>query len=304
MNLYLSEDGRLRSGWRFAISAILVFIANYYLGGYFSFVMAAGHKLRMEAIYRPLTAILELAAFWFLTVFIDRPTVSVLEYNGLPRRRWLRESSHGGLLGLVLITLAALVIAAAFHLTVNITLSRRTISTALVVIAITLAGAMAEELCFRGYPFQRLVEGLGATGAILVLSALFGAVHLGNPHVSDNRFVQLFAFCNTLLIGIVLALAYLRTGALWFPFGLHFGWNLALGLIYGLPVSGITLFSVIVRSKVSGPEWFLGGSYGLEAGMLGTLVILLGLAYVLVFLKPVRSPIPETYVSASLPESI
>ena len=48
-----------------------------------------------------------------------------------------------------------------------------------------IAGSLAEELMFRGYPFQRLVEAIGAGGAILVFSVLFGLVHLMNPGVES-----------------------------------------------------------------------------------------------------------------------
>jgi hypothetical protein len=146
------------------------------------------------------------------------------------------------------------------------------------------------------------VEWIGPSGAIVVLSALFGAVHLHNPHVSDSRPVQVFAFFNTLLIGIVLALAYLRTKALWLPWGLHLAWNATLGLVFGLPVSGISVFSVLVKAKARGPEWFLGGGYGIEGGALGTILVLLGLVYVLLFLEPVS--IASDKVDEDIPISI
>ena len=288
MNVFLLDDGRLRSGWRFLVSVFLVVVANF-VAGNLSVLIAGRHYRVQEVIYRPLLMLLELAAFLFLTKLFDQPEGSPWAYIGLPRRRWVRESIAGALLGLGMVTAAVIVIAIFFDLHVKVDLSLRTVIFAAVVFGIILIAAMAEELMFRGYPFQRLVEGMGAIGAILVLSAMFGAVHMRNPHVSDNRWVQIFAFSNTLLIGIVLAIAYLRTRALWLPWGLHFGWNAALGLLYGLPVSGINQFSVIVKSKASGPEWLLGGGYGLEGGMLGTLVILLGLGYVVLFVKQVQA---------------
>jgi membrane protease YdiL (CAAX protease family) len=291
MNLFLLDDGRLRSGWRFAVSVFLIFVANF-VAGNLSFLFAGPHFRIQEVIYRPLLLLLLLAAFLFITNLFDQPEVSAWEYIGLPHRRWLRESIAGMLLGFGLITIAVGVIATFFSLRIKLDLHFKTFILSLFIFGVLLAAAMAEELTFRGYPFQRLVEGLGATGAILVLSALFGAVHMQNPHISDNRWVQVFAFCNTLFIGVVLALGYLRTKALWFPWGLHFGWNAALGLIYGLPVSGISQFSVIAKSKATGPEWFLGGDYGLEGGMLGTLVILLGLLYVLLRVRTTADPAP------------
>jgi membrane protease YdiL (CAAX protease family) len=288
MNVFILDDGRLRSGWRFALGAILAVAANF-VAGTLSDIVARGHLRLEDAIYRLLTMVLELAAFLVLTKVFDQPECNVWTYNGLSRRHWLRQSLLGALLGFAMVTVAIVVIASFFHLTVNIWINNQTLGLGVIVLSVILAAAMAEELAFRGYPFQRLVEGLGPLGAVVVLSTLFGAVHMSNPHVSDNRWVQVFAFSNTLLIGIVLALAYLRTRALWASWGLHVGWNATLGLIYGLPVSGINQFSVFVRSTASGPEWLLGGKYGLEGGALGTMVILLGMACVLLFPKPLSS---------------
>jgi hypothetical protein len=136
---------------------------------------------------------------------------------------------------------------------------------------VLICGALAEELMFRGYPFQRLEEGIGAIGAIAVFSLLFGAVHLVNPGAS------VWGLVNTILIGIVLAIAYLRTRALWLPLGIHFAWNATLGLLFGLPVSGLRVFNVAVRATTRGPVWLTGGSYGVEASLTGVVVVLLGL---------------------------
>ena len=303
MNVFLLDDGRLRSGWRFAISAVLVVMANY-VAIAIAYGIAGSHRHILEAIYRPLLMVLELASFLVLTELFDRPEISAWQYNGLGRARWWQEMLIGALLGFVMVGLAVMTVALFYKFSVlSLRVSGASLKLGFAVFAVILAAAMAEELAFRGYPFQRLVEGVGPAGAIIILSALFGAVHLQNPHISDNRFVQVAAFSNTLLIGVVLALAYLRTRALWFPFGLHFAWNAALGLFFGLPVSGTTDFSVVVRGKLTGPEWLLGGAYGIEGGFIGTAVILLGMVYVLVFVKPAPMPVPPKPVEAAVPES-
>ena len=92
------------------------------------------------------------------------------------------------------------------------------------VLAFLISGALAEELMFRGYPFQRLVEAIGAAGAIVVFSVLFGVVHLSNPGAS------VWGLVNTVAIGVLLSIVYLRTRSLWLPWGLHFAWNTTLGL--------------------------------------------------------------------------
>jgi membrane protease YdiL (CAAX protease family) len=127
---------------------------------------------------------------------------------------------------------------------------------------------------FRGYPFQRLEEATGAAGAIVVFSVLFALVHLSNPGASR------LGLLNTVLIGMVLAIAYLRTRALWLCWGIHFGWNAALGVLFGLPVSGLRLFNVAVRSTTTGPRWLTGGSYGPEASAPGVFAVVIGLLIV------------------------
>jgi hypothetical protein len=155
----------------------------------------------------------------------------------------------------------------------------------LAVTYITAVAAMAEEVAFRGYPFQRLVDGIGPIGGIVLLSFFFGAIHLGNPHAS------LWGFLNTIEIGAFLAVSYLRTRSLWMPWGIHFGWNLTLGMLLGLPVSGINEFTVAVQGTAVGPDWLTGGSYGIEASLTGTLVVAASFL-VLLRLTPARDPAP------------
>lgn len=308
MNVFFADDGRLRSGWRFALAVIVVMVANF-VAGTVAVGIAGRHQRVLEAVYRPLLVLLEFIGFFVLTELFDRPSVGFWRYNGLQRERWFRDTMVGAALGFVMIGIAVGVIAVFFRLSVvSLRVNARTLTAGIIVFGIILAAAMAEELPFRGYPFQRLVEGTGPVGAIVILSALFGAIHMANPHVSDSRLVRATAFSNTLLIGIVLAISYLRTKGLWFPWGLHFGWNAALGLFFGLPVSGTNDFSVVVRSRAVGPEWLLGGGYGIEAGLLGTMVIVLGLLYVLWFVEPVegapmvvKAPVPGSPVKSIQP---
>jgi hypothetical protein len=151
---------------------------------------------------------------------------------------------------------------------------------AAIVLGVLISGALAEELMFRGYPFQQLVEGIGATGAIVVFSVLFGVVHLLNPGAT------VWGLINTVAIGVLLAIAYLRTRALWLPWGIHFAWNMVLGLILGLPVSGLRLFNVAVHATARGPRWLTGGSYGIEASAPGAFAIVVGL--VIVWMVPLH----------------
>jgi len=80
----------------------------------------------------------------------------------------------------------------------------------------------AEEVIFRAYFFRLLSMATGTWIAVLVSSALFGAVHAANP--GANLFSSL---AIALEAGVILAGAYAVTGRLWVPIGLHAGWNFA-----------------------------------------------------------------------------
>jgi uncharacterized protein len=128
-----------------------------------------------------------------------------------------------------------------------------------------LFGAVGEEMLFRGYGFQVLVKGIGAFATILPVAVLFGFAH------SQNLNFGPLAFLNTILWGVVLGYAYLRSGDLWLPIGLHFGWNWALPLL-GVNLSGFTMNVTGYAMHWKVGERLSGGAYGPEGGLLTTAV--------------------------------
>ncbi len=133
-----------------------------------------------------------------------------------------------------------------------------------------LFGAIGEELLFRGYGFQILVRLVGPVGSLFVTAALFGYVHMQNLNATP------LGIANTAGFGVVLGYAFLRTGELWLPIGIHFGWNWILPLA-GVQVSGfkIGVTGFALRWHVS--DVWSGGAYGPEASALtcGIVVALL-----------------------------
>jgi len=138
-------------------------------------------------------------------------------------------------------------------------------------------GAAGEEIAFRGFPLQYLMRGYGAWPGILGIGVLFGLVHLGNPGVTP------LAALNTAGFGILFGAALLRTRSLWLPIGMHFGWNVTLPFL-GVPLSGLTIKVTGHRLIWNAGELWSGGSYGPEAGLPATAVLLVLL--VLVWLLP------------------
>jgi hypothetical protein len=126
-----------------------------------------------------------------------------------------------------------------------------------------------EELLSRGYQLQNLVEGVGLPAALVISSILFALLHSFNPGAS------LFSTVGLTLAGLFLAYGWVSTRQLWLPIGLHIGWNLFEGPVFGFPVSGNATFRLI-RHTVTGPGWLTGGEFGPEAGAVLLPALLVG----------------------------
>ncbi|MBI3484349.1 MAG: CPBP family intramembrane metalloprotease [Acidobacteria bacterium] len=124
--------------------------------------------------------------------------------------------------------------------------------------------AAFEEILFRGYAFQRLVDSLGAVGAVALSSTLFGLAHLVNPSATA------LSTANTVLAGVLLSAAYLKTRGLWLSIGLHWAWNFFLGPIVSVPISGFRIGPMLLRAQIAGPEWLTGSTYGPEGSIILT----------------------------------
>jgi membrane protease YdiL (CAAX protease family) len=145
---------------------------------------------------------------------------------------------------------------------------------------VLLFGAAGEEMLFHGYAFQLLIRSLGAFATILPASVLFGLAHAGNQNAT------LLGLLNTMLWGVLLGYAFWRTGALWLPIGLHFGWNVTLPL-FGVNLSGFTMGVTGYGLHWRAGELWSGGGYGPEGGVLTTAMVA-ALFFVLVRLIPER----------------
>ncbi len=294
---YYLADGRLRPFWRFFIAVLLLFAAQLAALG-LSILFADGNRRLLIALSRPVLLVLLLLAYTWMLGVLDRVPRRRLATMGLPGgRRALGDTIFGLLVGTAMVIFTVALIAWRGDLRIDADAHGLRTGTLLIEVLIVLStAALAEEVAFRGYPFQRLIEATGPGGAIALMSALFGAVHLANPNSSTIGLV------NTMLIGIVFSVAYLRARTLWLPWGMHWAWNAVLGAGVGLPVSGLDM-TVGIRAKASGPLWLTGGAYGPEASVACTAAALGALVVVLLAFHRPAETLREP-VDGSAPESI
>lgn len=126
-----------------------------------------------------------------------------------------------------------------------------------------------EELLSRGYHLQTIASGLNLFWGVVISSAVFGLLHLGNPNATWVSAAGIF------FAGVYLAYGYIRTRQLWLPIGLHIGWNFFEGVVFGFPVSGLDIYA-LTRITVHGPELWTGGAFGPEAGLIVLPSLLVG----------------------------
>ncbi|HRO63358.1 type II CAAX endopeptidase family protein [Thermomonas sp.] len=138
------------------------------------------------------------------------------------------------------------------------------------VVIVGFGAAVAEEILLRGVLYRMVEEGLGTWSALLVSAAIFGALHLGNPYADPWSAIAIM-----IEAGILLALLYHVTRSLWACIGLHAGWNIVEGTVYGIPVSGSTAEGGWLDASLSGPDWLTGGSFGAETSVVAVAVCLL-----------------------------
>jgi membrane protease YdiL (CAAX protease family) len=126
--------------------------------------------------------------------------------------------------------------------------------------------AFDEELIFRGYVLNNMMDSSSRWVALAGSSALFALMHAGNPSVWSNwvPMTELFA------AGFILGISYTFTKNLWFPTFFHFGWNFFQGLL-GFEISGINVDSwkmISHESTGNVPDIVSGGAFGIEGSVI------------------------------------
>jgi membrane protease YdiL (CAAX protease family) len=140
-----------------------------------------------------------------------------------------------------------------------------------------------EELVFRGYILQNIISGTSLLWAIIITSVLFGAIHAGNPGATT---------LSTFLLVITtpqLIYAYVKTGQLWLPMGIHLGWNFFQSSVFGYAASGMDSPTMISQVPVAA-DWLSGGEFGAEGSILVIPFTILSLFLIHFWVRATRKP--------------
>jgi uncharacterized protein len=266
--LFLSAQGRLRSGWRAALFLLLFTTfaeAAQAIVALPAALLPARDAGAVVASEIPLTwvsiVVAGLAAHLVMLAFVDRTGWG---YVGLARAAAApRPVGAGFALGTLAIGLPCGILLGIGWLGVirapaaTGTVWRETAT----VLAVLLPAALAEELMMRGYLLSALADGMGRIPSLLVTSVVFALLHVGNPGMEPGALVVVA------LAGAFLGAVRFATSSLYAAWAAHLAWNVVLGVVLHALVSGTGMAAAGWQTLDTGPDWATGGSWGPEGGV-------------------------------------
>lgn len=266
-----SVFGPMRAFVRFVFAVLYFFLAR----------LLAQHGAR-GLVSPDWTPLLEQAMFAFLLLFgyagmgfsLDRQ-LHPLSQQGLPARKgWLSEAGVGLAFGWAIAIACVLPMVVFGGIALHLSLHLASFGWLAVDAAYFAFATLAIQIAFRGYPFQCAIRVIGEPSAALIMAVLYGILNAPLPESSHA------SMAVNIALGLLLAMAYLRTRALWLPWGLQFGWTASRALLFGLPIMGISSHSPVAQGDPLSPYWMGGGDFGLDGSWLAFAVILLAMPLV------------------------
>jgi membrane protease YdiL (CAAX protease family) len=256
------SEPRLRAGWRLLAQTILLIILSIAAGLVIYFLpnsLASSYSLLIGELA-------ELFAFagsiYLACRFLDKRSFTSL---GFKIDKYVLFDIFAGIIitfimmGLIFIAMQTLGWLKLESFAWNTDSAVMVITQVILFFFIFILVGFNEEILFRGYHLQTITSGL----------------NLANPNATWVSAAGIF------FAGLFLAYGYVRTQQLWLSIGLHIGWNFFEGVVFGFPVSGLTIYPLI-HINVSGPKVWTGGAFGPEAGLI--ILPALALGAVLIYL--------------------
>lgn len=268
---FLKNKEKLRNGWRILIF-FLVFFATFVLLDFIRSPLPTG-DISIEIIVTEFVFLSSVAISTLIMMrFFEKS--HFVEIGLKIGSKTASEICIGLGLGFLMIAIVVVPNAILGYYKYNFTLNKIFPEIFKVTLFFLLV-AFAEEILFRGYPFQRLIDGTNPLIATLIFSSLFSLAHFQNPNVNS------IALLNVFLAGVWLSSAYLKTRSLWLPISLHFSWNFSQGYLFSLPVSGINFFETVFHVEIMSKNLISGGEFGPEGSILASLVLIIATIFIL-----------------------
>jgi hypothetical protein len=259
-NVFLNQEKKVKSIWWVVIFFLILssfLFPLIILADRFSFEVTMLHQVLLISVVS------------IICQQLRRKPIS--ELTGSINLVWMKDLFIGLLIGAALMILPVLLLSifGFIHWQVNV-FSFSTVASGF---SIFLLAAIAEELLFRGFMFQRLIQAFGKWPAQLIVAALFLLTHINNPGMTG--IVKTLAGINIFIASILFGICYIKTNSLAMPLGLHFMANYMQGTVLGFGVSGGEAPSLLKPAFDQAPILLSGGDFGIEASIGGLLFVVL-----------------------------
>lgn len=279
-SLFLNvQEKRLKAGWRILLFLLvfislssLIFFVKPFLGGIKKRAFIEDYSLIIISIL----ALSATIAVWISRKWFDKK--SVVSLGLLWNKQAIKDLLFGFLLSFGMAALFFLVLYTLGFLdlkdinfngivpgeSVNFVkfMSVVTLGSLSLMLLETILVGYWEELVFRGYIFQNMIQGLGIVTAIVISCILYGLIHASNPNATWLSTAIIVGF------GYLRIYGYLSTKMLWLSMGMHIGWNFFQGPIFGFAASGHKKATLLSHTLTSDKDYLTGGAFGPEGSIL------------------------------------
>jgi uncharacterized protein len=252
-----------------------LFIFGRYNGKFDSSTFQSLMKGENIRIFTLIICALTLIITFVFRRWVDRKSFISL---GLNFEGHAQESIAGGMLAVFIICGASLLLNVTGHLKwVEIIFDPRTLFLAF---GSTVLVAFYEELIFRGYVLNNLMDSFPKWLSLFISALLFMFFHWTT--------LGFFPLANMFIMGLILGLNYIYTRNLWFSICFHIGWVFMTGPVLGF--SGDESFQTLLQTEMSGDENITGATSGLEGSVFLTAFTLLSLVALYLILQKKLNP--------------
>lgn len=286
--MFKNKAGQFRAGWMILLAFILMFAGQilFTIPGFIvilftqTVIEEGGMSIEIDAandwiflLTNGVGTLGGLVATLLVWRLINRQKFARigLRWNG-------KDFIFGLLLGAVSITIIFFILYALGHVTLlnSLAAPQFSIFTFLFLILFIIVG-LFEEIFFRGYIISTMASRNNNKWFMYIASAvIFSLIHGSNPNVT------ILGLINIAFVGLLFAYMFDVTKSLWLPIGYHITWNYFQGNVFGFAVSGLAPNGLYELELLEGNELLTGGSFGLEGGLIAT--ILIGLGFVFTYL--------------------
>jgi membrane protease YdiL (CAAX protease family) len=268
----------VRQGW---LRVLLFFIAYFVLSFFIAIPVILIIALFKSGSITDITNAMNTDFLWltlllsalisFIVVFIFRKWVDrrSLASLGFEVDGYFADAASGFFLAPVILGIGSIILFFSGHLQwIDVSFNGNKLFIAFGMLVIVV---FSEELIFRGYILNNLMQSFNKWVALFISAILFALVHSLSPDVN------LLSVAGLFLAGILLGINYVYTKNLWFAISFHLFWNFVQGPLLGYKVSGLNL-PTLLQTEVKGDAMITGGDLGFEASMINILLLIVAVS--------------------------